>query len=732
MGSVLRMTRWWHTFLILPQLVLSKTPYKFDYLYDDTLSYSSVKGQFLDDARFICTKGRQVVERKINPLDVINSEERVIFDRGCDVSLGWSNIDAGQFTCINGVNPGFAGPYGDTVNVTIWIQYHNSNNTGYAFEFNFDKCSNIAWKSGEEFYVVSDSNVIRTKVDSSGMSVQNFLTHDGAFDEIFYGSNDWMNGVSKTMFVQNDSLIVTRADMRGVKWFEFQKYESSDGIYPPMAKMRYPNPGTANPVWEILRFDSTNNQVQSISNPLGDDGYLQQVIPGDSNEFFASWKNRWSNESTLIKYNFDGSSQEIDSFKNPSGWVGVTNNEEYFTKGGQYLYSNRPYNGFNQLYRLPVDPESAPNQFLSSGNYEISDMSNYDPIACAANDDSNVYYYSTLHVDGKAYQNKRFLWRLEFPSERHTCLTCDLPRCSDVDVISSPTCRMQVWNCAGNGNEIPMSYFYDQDSKNITPVIHNQETVDRLEDIEFRNKQYYYNQSIPEIGPEGFNYQLHFPPNFDDTKSYPVLVWVYGGPGTAWVTDYWKNEWANEYIASSQDVIVASLDSYGTPGRGTDFLYKVYKQLGYYEPLNQISFARHLGQTYKFINPDKIAVWGRSYGGFVTSRIMSADSEAVFKCGIIVAAVTDWNFYQTLYTERAMLSPQLNPEGYANSVSWQKSENYKKHHVYMAHGTHDENVHFQNSAFLERWLVSEGVEFESYFAADENHRFTRTKNGNQL
>ena len=178
-----------------------------------------------------------------------------------------------------------------------------------------------------------------------------------------------------------------------------------------------------------------------------------------------------------------------------------------------------------------------------------------------------------------------------------------------------------------------MTYFYDENLENgkIQVLESNVDTVTRLNDIDFREKKYYYNQSVPEIGPDGFNFHIHYPPNFDESKSYPLLVWVYGGPGTAWVTDEFKNEWANEYLSSNHDVIVASLDSYGTPGRGTDFLYKVYKKLGYYEPLDQIAFARHLSDTYDFVDGSRMAVWGRSYGGFVTSRVMAEDYENVYR-----------------------------------------------------------------------------------------------------
>ena len=201
--------------------------------------------------------------------------------------------------------------------------------------------------------------------------------------------------LAKTMFVQNGNLYVTKADMRAVETFEFQTYETSDKTYPSMAKMKYGNPGTPNPSWEILVYDTTSNDlVETFKNPFLvnsdgylDNGYLQQVIPGgdstDGTDFvFGVWKNRWSNESTTIRYlSFGGVAQEtiLDTFVNPVGWVGVGNYQELmsYESGSEYLYSNMPYNGFNQLYRIAIEPNTSPTQFLTSGNFEVSDMSNY-------------------------------------------------------------------------------------------------------------------------------------------------------------------------------------------------------------------------------------------------------------------------------------------------------------------------------------------------------------------
>ena len=169
-----------------------------------------------------------------------------------------------------------------------------------------------------------------------------------------------------------------------------------------------------------------------------------------------------------------------------------------------------------------------------------------------------------------------------------------------------------------------------------------------------------------------FHYSLYYPPNFDPTKKYPLLLEVYAGPAFSFVQDYYSHRWDFEWISSSYDVIVANFDPRGSGFRGNDIMHANYKNLGNYETLDQIEFADKISQQHDFIDEENMMVWGRSYGGYNTAKIMGRDSKPVFKCGMIVSAVTDWRYYHTIYTERYLQTPELNAEGYNSSTAIEK------------------------------------------------------------
>lgn len=217
---------------------------------------------------------------------------------------------------------------------------------------------------------------------------------------------------------------------------------------------------------------------------------------------------------------------------------------------------------------------------------------------------------------------------------------------------------------------------------------------------------------------------------------------VYAGPAFSFVQDNYGRRWDFEYIASKYQVIVANFDGRGSGFRGNKIMWKNYLNLGHYEPEDQIEFARKISTDKEFIDESRIMIWGRSYGGYTTSRIMAKDGLAydtktegpgegkppVFKCGAIVAPVTDWKYYSTIYSERYLKTPTENPEGFSKSATIQNYaiENFKDHNsVFIVHGTADDNVHFINSAALSKFMIQNGVELAgNYFQSDENHGFS--------
>jgi dipeptidyl-peptidase-4 len=203
------------------------------------------------------------------------------------------------------------------------------------------------------------------------------------------------------------------------------------------------------------------------------------------------------------------------------------------------------------------------------------------------------------------------------------------------------------------------------------------------------------------------------PFDFDPSKKYPVLMEVYGGPGSQTVLNAWSGAgflW-QQYMAQHGYVIV-SVDNRGTGARGKEFKSITYKHLGKWETNDQIEGAKYLASL-PYVDGSRIGIWGWSYGGYMALNCI-LDGADVFKAAVSVAPVTSWKFYDSIYTERYMLTPAENPDGYEESAPINKAKKLKGH-LLEIHGTSDDNVHWQNTVTMVNNLVKEGKQFETAF-----------------
>jgi len=213
------------------------------------------------------------------------------------------------------------------------------------------------------------------------------------------------------------------------------------------------------------------------------------------------------------------------------------------------------------------------------------------------------------------------------------------------------------------------------------------------------------------------------PPNFDENKKYAVHFEVYGGPGSQKVDERFTRilGWIG-YLVSNYDVIVVIVDGRGTGYRGERFKQSVYKLLGEYEAQDVITAGRFM-QRKKYVDPKRLSVWGWSYGGFLTTYVLSKNS-GVFKCGIAVAPVTDWRYYDSAYTERYMRLPQGNADGYRDTSLLSRAANFSNVDYLIIHGSGDDNVHYQHTAQMVRALTEAEIKFRVQYYTDKDHGIT--------
>jgi dipeptidyl-peptidase-4 len=211
------------------------------------------------------------------------------------------------------------------------------------------------------------------------------------------------------------------------------------------------------------------------------------------------------------------------------------------------------------------------------------------------------------------------------------------------------------------------------------------------------------------------------PPHFDAARRYPLLMVVYGGPGSQTVLDAWGGRnYLWQQLLAQDGYIVASVDNRGTGQRGRAFMKATYLHLGRLESDDQIAAARWLGQQ-PYVDPARIGIWGWSYGGYMSSLSMFR-GDGVFHAAVVVAPVTDWHLYDSIYTERYMRTPQENPDGYRESAPLNYADKLRDDgHLLLVHGTGDDNVHFQNSSQLVQRLIRANRQFDMRIYPNRTH-----------
>jgi dipeptidyl-peptidase 4 len=208
------------------------------------------------------------------------------------------------------------------------------------------------------------------------------------------------------------------------------------------------------------------------------------------------------------------------------------------------------------------------------------------------------------------------------------------------------------------------------------------------------------------------------PEDFNPKKKYPVLMYVYGGPGSQTTQESWGSNEMWYHLLTQKGYIIVSVDGRGTGARGEKFKKCTYKNMGKLELDDQISAAKYL-QTLAYVDKDRIGIWGWSFGGYMTSLCMTRGG-GVFKAGIAVAPVTNWRFYDTIYTERYLETPQSNAKGYDENSPISYAKGLQGSYL-LVHGSADDNVHFQNSMEWITALVAAGKQFDLMIYPNKNH-----------
>lgn len=534
------------------------------------------------------------------------------------------------------------------------------------------------------------------------------ITTDGKWNHIINGNCDWVYeeefefSRAYEWSPQGNYIAYYKFDESKVKEYQFTLF---DDAYNKQYTYKYPKAGEANSKVEIYIYNVANG-AQARAKYLQGDIYIPRIKwTKQDNQLVIFWMNRLQNDLKLLLT--DAATGNLQTmYEEQNKYFVEINDNWWFLKDGKNFLFTSDMNGYTQLYHYSIDGKRKVQ--VSKMKYDVADINGVDETA-------RLVYYTLAYPTPM----DRNLFVSDFDGKTTTQLTQGTG--THRVVLNDSFTRYYDYYSDINTPQTVTLYNLVRNKNKLTAVAQN--VVGENAKLKNLMKEYdlgtYSFLRIPNSKGDTLNGFMLKPANFDPSKKYPVLFCNYGGPGSQEVTNsmHRRNWWYQ--LLAQQGIIVVSVDNTGTGFRGEEFKKKTYLQLGKYEIEDQIDAAKYLSSTMPFVDKDRIGHWGWSYGGFMSSLAITKGAD-VFKAAVAVAPVTSWRYYDNIYTERYMRTPQENPKGYDDNSPINFTKNIKGNYL-IIHGTADDNVHFQNAVQMIKSLVKNNIDFESGYYPDKNH-----------
>lgn len=535
----------------------------------------------------------------------------------------------------------------------------------------------------------------------SGQTAQ--ITFDGEKNKIINGITDWVYE-EEFGFVRafewnssSNTIAFIRFDETNVPEFSMDIY--GEGLYPTEDVFKYPKAGEANSEVSLHMYDLNNKELYEVKvGKTYTDFYIPRIKwTNKSDVLSVHFMNRHQNELDLWFINTTTKSSDLILEERDAAYVDVTDNLT-FLKDNSFIWTSEK-DGFNHIYHYDEDGKLI-NQ-ITKGNWEVTSYYGLDEKS------KTIFYQSTengsinrdvysINLNGR---NKQRLTKTD--GTNRASFSADFSYF--INTHSSATTPPEfTLNSAKSGNLIKS-------------IKDNDKLSQKLQDYKTSAKEF----STINVNGNDLNMWMVKPADFDASKQYPLFMYQYSGPGSQSVSNSWNssNDYWYQYLAQ-KGYIVVCIDGRGTGFKGATFKKVTQKELGKYEVEDQIQAAKQLGEL-PYIDASRIGIWGWSYGGYMSSNALFKGND-VFKMAIAVAPVTSWRFYDTIYTERYMTTPQENPSGYDDNSPLSHVDKLKGDFL-LIHGSADDNVHLQNTMRMVEALIQADKQFEWMIYPDDNH-----------
>ena len=560
---------------------------------------------------------------------------------------------------------------------------------------------------GERVAFFRENNLF---VKSLKFGTESQVTRDGKKNEIINGAPDWVYeeefSYVKAFEWSPDSefLAFVKFNESEVPMFTIPMYQGQypelkeNQVYPGTYSYKYPKAGEKNSVVSVHVYDLKSKS--SVTVEVGDD--QEQYIPrikwtADASDLAIVKVNRLQNNVDIVLANpYTGDTRAFFSEKNKR-YISVSFYDDFvFLPDNKYIVMNSERNGYSHLYLY--DRQGFQVKQLTDGKFDVTEFYGFDPV-------KKEFYYQAA----KESPLRREVYFVSLDGKKSGKLSAQ-PGINRAVFSAGQKYFINYFNNAETPNLVTL---HDQAGKLIRTLEDNSELKNRMKEYSVSKKEFFSFKTSEGVELNGWMLK---PANFDPEKKYPVLMTQYSGPNRQKVLDSLVINW-NEYLAQ-EGFVVACVDPRGSAARGEEFRKMTYQQLGKYESDDHIEAARYLG-TLPYVDKSNIGIWGWSYGGFIAALCMEKGAD-VFKAGISVAAVTNWRFYDTVYTERYMRTPKENPDGYDDNSPLAHAGKIKGDFL-LIHGSADDNVHFQNAMEFSERMVQAGVQFDMAFYTNRNH-----------
>ena len=532
------------------------------------------------------------------------------------------------------------------------------------------------------------------------------FTNDGLYNHIINGAPDWVYeeefSFSQGFYWSPDSkkIAFMKFDESKVREFQMEEFE---GLYPDWYSFKYPKAGEDNSIVEIYVYDLESGKTVKMDTGKETDIYLPRIAwTKDANVLAIQRLNRHQNHLEILAADATTGKSRVFYDETNEYYIDITDDWHFLEDGKRFLMTSER-SGYNHIYLCNLDGTEA--KQLTNGPWDVTSVYGFDG--------KEVYFQAAKNtpVDRQIYAvNLKGKMREVIGREgtNQATFSNDFSYLININSTISQPRQFELYTNKG---------------KLVRVLEDNHEFAEKLKTFNLGEKKLMKISDPAFTLPDGTQVDVDawqiLPPDFDPNKKYPVLIYVYGGPGHQTVNNSWADSdyWWMQLLAQ-HGIISVSINNRGSGAQGEVFKKMTYLQLGKYETEDMITLAKYMAKQ-PYVDADRIGIYGWSYGGFMAANGITKGAD-VISTAVSVAPVTNWRYYDNVYTERFMRTPQENPDGYDLNSPVHNTAMIKGNYL-LCHGSGDDNVHYQNAMELIKAMISNGKQFDLMIYPNKNH-----------